>query len=348
MKQKDKLFRFDLIRGLAMLFVIITHFNETLVKLNIYSPCIHVYMGRGLLYSQIGVVLFILMSGSLSAMSLERCLPDDCKMEKRSILNYYKKRILSILPLYYMAYIIAYLIKVVPNGVAVHPAMIWSFLGMDGYLTRFNIPIVYLVGEWFIGMIIICYLLCPFLYQAIRKYPKITFFILLIYYILIVTYYPFMRNKETDVLVRIFDFAVGMYFGIYIKRVPRAVVAICLAVSVLFCFVEPNIDYIYLIIIRGVSLYCVLWFLGDYFQTFQAKIVVKVRNACSTWAKYSFAIYMIHKLVIDEVLYPFAGGSADLKKYVRLMTYSGVLMVALGVILFSAEKYIMQSLIRKK
>ena len=157
-----------------------------------------------------------------------------------------------------------------------------------------------------------------------------------------------MRNKETDVLVRIFDFEVGMYFGIYIKRIPRAVAAICLAVSVLFCFVEPNIDYIYLIIIRGMSLYCVLWFLGDYFQTFQAKIVVKVRNACSTWAKYSFAIYMIHKLVIDEVLYPFAGGSADLKKYVRLMTYSGVLMVALGVILFSAEKYIMQSLIRKK
>ena len=76
MKSKITLFRFDLIRILAMVFVIGTHFNETFGSMGIRASCLHVYMGKGLLYSQMGVVLFILMSGSLSAASLERSLSD--------------------------------------------------------------------------------------------------------------------------------------------------------------------------------------------------------------------------------------------------------------------------------
>lgn len=171
MKSKITLFRFDLIRILAMVFVIGTHFNETFGSMGIRASCLHVYMGKGLLYSQMGVVLFILMSGSLSAASLERSLSDNGVLERKSVLRYYKKRLLSVLPLYYMAYVMAYVIKVAPKGVAVHKAMIWTLFGLDGYLTRFNVPTVYLVGEWFIGMILICYLLCPLLYHFIRKYP---------------------------------------------------------------------------------------------------------------------------------------------------------------------------------
>ena len=101
MKSKITLFRFDLIRILAMVFVIGTHFNETFGSMGIRASCLHVYMGKGLLYSQMGVVLFILMSGSLSAASLERSLSDNGVLERKSVLRDYKKRLLSVLPLYY-------------------------------------------------------------------------------------------------------------------------------------------------------------------------------------------------------------------------------------------------------
>ena len=344
MKSKNTLFRFDLIRILAMVFVIGTHFNETFGSMGIRASCLHVYMGKGLLYSQMGVVLFILMSGSLSAASLERSLSDNGVLERKSVLRYYKKRLLSVLPLYYMAYVMAYVIKVAPKGVAVHKAMIWTLFGLDGYLTRFNVPTVYLVGEWFIGMILICYLLCPLLYHFIRKYPRITFCVLVIYYVLIVTCYPLAGDMETDVLIRIFDFAVGMYFGVYIKKISGMAAAVCAALTVLLCFWEPDIEYMYLIIIRGVSFYCVLWFLGDWIETFSAEPVVKARKVCSKWAQYSFAVYMIHKIVIDQVLSPFAGYGVDGRGYIRLMVYAGVLMIALGIVLYSAEKHMIQKI----
>ena len=344
MKSKITLFRFDLIRILAMVFVIGTHFDETFGSMGIRASCLHVYMGKGLLYSQMGVVLFILMSGSLSAASLERSLSDNGVLERKSVLRYYKKRLLSVLPLYYMAYVMAYVIKVAPKGVAVHKAMIWTLFGLDGYLTRFNVPTVYLVGEWFIGMILICYLLCPLLYHFIRKYPRITFCVLVIYYVLIVTCYPLAGDMETDVLIRIFDFAVGMYFGVYIKKISGMAAAVCAALTVLLCFWEPDIEYMYLIIIRGVSFYCVLWFLGDWIETFSAEPVVKARKVCSKWAQYSFAVYMIHKIVIDQVLSPFAGYGVDGRGYIRLMVYAGVLMIALGIVLYSAEKHMIQKI----
>ena len=143
MKSKITLFRFDLIRILAMVFVIGTHFNETFGSMGIRASCLHVYMGKGLLYSQMGVVLFILMSGSLSAASLERSLSD---------------------------------------------------------------------------------------------------------------------------------------------------------------------------------------------------------KVCSKWAQYSFAVYMIHKIVIDQVLSPFAGYGVDGRGYIRLMVYAGVLMIALGIVLYSAEKHMIQKI----
>lgn len=263
MKSKNTLFRFDLIRILAMVFVIGTHFNETFGSMGIRASCLHVYMGKGLLYSQMGVVLFILMSGSLSAASLERSLSDNGMLERKSVLRYYKKRLLSVLPLYYMAYVMAYVIKVAPKGVAVHKAMIWTLFGLDGYLTRFN---------------------------------------------------------------------AGM------------AAAVCAALTVLLCFWEPDIEYMYLIIIRGVSFYCFLWFLRDWIETFSAEPVVKARKVCSKWAQYSFAVYMIHKIVIDQVLSPFAGYGVDGRGYIRLMVYAGVLMIALGIVLYSAEKHMIQKI----
>lgn len=344
MKQNSKLFRFDWIRGLAMIFVIITHFNETLINLNMDSPCIHLFMGKRVSFSQMGVILFLLMSGTLSVMSLERGLPESGKMEKRAVLTYYKKRMLSILPLYYLAYIVAYIVFMSPDKIQFHGSMIFTLFGLDGYLSLYHIPTFYLVGEWFIGMIIICYLVCPLLYQAIRKYPKITFCVLVIYYLLVMNFYPFARNKETDAMLRVVDFAIGMYFGIYVKKIPRAVAAIALAITVVFCSVGARFDYMYSVLIQGVALYCILWFVGDFLQTISVKPIAKLKSIFAIWAKYSFAVYMIHKMIIDQVLTPFEGNAAGVGGYVRLLGCSAVLMVALGVILFSAEKYIMQNI----
>lgn len=167
---------------------------------------------------------------------------------------------------------------------------------------------------------------------------------MVIYYVLIVTCYPLAGDMETDVLIRIFDFAVGMYFGVYIKKISGMAAAVCAALTVLLCFWEPDIEYMYLIIIRGVSFYCVLWFLGDWIETFSAEPVVKARKVCSKWLQYSFAVYMIHKIVIDQVLSPFAGYGVDGRGYIRLMVYAGVLMIALGIVLYSAEKHMIQKI----
>lgn len=86
----------------------------------------------------------------------------------RTLKDYYKKRFLAIFPLFWLAYLFAFLehfyhSKSMPNVPKI--TFLLTVIGMDGYLYDY-VKNFYMIGEWFLGAIIILYILFP-LYRFI-------------------------------------------------------------------------------------------------------------------------------------------------------------------------------------
>ncbi|MGN0298875.1 MAG: acyltransferase family protein, partial [Lachnospiraceae bacterium] len=331
-----KFFEYDLIRFIAMSCVVLFHFNCELINRNLLSRLIFFNVGKNLTLGQQGVVLFILMSGTLSCASFERCceiIGDKGKnISIKTVFLYYKKRFLSIFPMYWVSYFFAYLLINVPDGRRIGARVLLSILGMDGYLSLFGINTGYLsVGEWYMGMIILLYLVCPLFYLAIKRYPKLICGILIIYYIGMVRYYPFVRAKETDALIRIVDFAIGMYFCLYIKQIKMWMMAGAGAIFLILFFVPMPCDIVYSITLQGICSYILLLGIGQRIQSIRQKVNVVFMRLISVGARYSYAVFLIHHLILIWALQPFSNKNLGYITYLTMLCYMLVLIVGSAV-----------------
>ena len=156
----------------------------------------------------IGVSLFFILSGASLMYSTRRGL---------EIRSYLKKRFLSIYPLYWITYAAFfthfYIINRLPMTVP-KSSLLLSFLGMDGYL-YYKIPCYYLVGEWFVGCILILYLLFPLLRRLVLEHPRATALVTAVLYVPYLYVYPFQMENERLFFSRIPEFLFGMYFAVY-------------------------------------------------------------------------------------------------------------------------------------
>ena len=209
-ESKKRYFAYDLMR------IVFYHMNcEWSARLMESSLVVTKIGAQGYLGWQ-GVSLFILVSGAAQCISYERC--SDLK-------TYYKKRWWSIFPSFYMAYFVCYL------------SFLWTITGLDGYASLFGIQSHYLVGEWFIGMILVLYIVFPVLYALVKRYPKPTLIAAILYYLVMVQLLGNTGRVDKDILLNIVVFLAGIYLYSYVKNVSlrtgvAAAVVLCLVVFV--------------------------------------------------------------------------------------------------------------------
>lgn len=148
---------------------------------------------------KMGVELFLILSGIGIYYSLSKC---------DSLLVFYKKRILRILPEYLLVSLPIYLVLTVYKG-----DTIWNFI--------LNISMLnFLWGEgayfWFVHLIIVCYLIAPFYFKLHTKevlYKSMPLIVLLMSYI-ISYYYPAYQM----ILPRYAAFILGMTLGQFVMN----------------------------------------------------------------------------------------------------------------------------------
>ena len=156
--KRERLYYLDLIKIIAALSVFGCHFTRSLEMNQVgYSIKIipdyifNIYIGN------FGVSLFFIISGAALMYVYD---------EKIKLVDYYKKRFLGIYPMFWIAYISAFLYNFWLNrGVTYkHPKITFllTLFGMDGYL-GFYVENYYLLGEWFLGCLIFLYLSFPIL-----------------------------------------------------------------------------------------------------------------------------------------------------------------------------------------
>lgn len=161
---------------------------------------------------------------------------------------------------------------------------------MDGY-TIYKIPNYYLIGEWFLGCIILMYLLFPIIRILYKKNAWATFGIYVLFYILLVKFYPFEMDISRNVLIKLVDFMFGMLFAKKIKKSSgvQAMLGICI------CMVCIGVRNMYTITIIGCALFLCLKF-------FTTKINnVGIKKCIERISRYSYGIFLIQHIVINEV-----------------------------------------------
>ena len=154
--------------------------------------------------------LFVLISGATLAL----------KGREEEPLAFYKKRFIRVLVPFYIAYIIYFLIRVftyktifIYGGVPKWK-FIFTIFGIDEYLAANGIRTFTLgVGEWFLGCILLCYLVYPFLYKAHKKYKIVTFIIMTIWFLFINYNYGrfnFAIPSHMNFLCQVYNFYLGI------------------------------------------------------------------------------------------------------------------------------------------
>ena len=165
-------------------------------------------------FAMIACGLFIFISGATITYSNKN---RDIKH-----MEFYKKRLSRVLIPFYIAYIIYFVIKVISlKNIYIYGGVpkwkfIWTILGIDEYLNAYGIKTFSLgIGEWFLGCIILCYLVYPFLYKIHKKNKVVTFIVMTIYYIALNINYSkfnFTIPSHMNFLCQVYNFYLGMVY----------------------------------------------------------------------------------------------------------------------------------------
>ncbi|MBQ9886357.1 MAG: acyltransferase [Lachnospiraceae bacterium] len=330
--KKSRIYRYDLIRFLAMLSILVFHFNMSLQAIGVSYGHYRVYAGKNLTLGQQGVSLFFILSGCMAALSWNRMeqKTGESGLSVKRILAYYGKRIKAILPLFWAAYLAAYIMLMVPAGQLFIKKFILTLTGFDGYFAVAGIETSYLVGEWYVGAILLLYLAFPFVFYLIKKYPVITACVLIAWYIVFTIFYPFNRPKDTDALLRILDFSFGIYFALYIKKV-NWIHALISAIVFVLCIIRPwPVDVMFIIILQGASSFVLLSWIGNQLEKIDFAPQKAIQSAVTFVAKYSYCIFLIHHVFTAWIIGPYTGKVINTPEYLKIMA------ITFGIIFISA------------
>lgn len=291
--KKERLIYFDIIKFIAVICVFTVHFTRTLEYFVGFDFKILPDEIFGMYLGAFGVTLFFITSGASLMYVYE---------EKLNLKEYFKKRFLGIYPLFWLTYIVAFMCNFYVNKGFDQSIPKWrilfSVLGFDGTAAFFDTNF-YQVGEWFLSVIILLYLLFPILRICVQKFPAISFAASILVYIIIVQNYSPANKLPLDCLVfaRIPEFMFGMIFIRYMKKVNLKLFVPALAIMLASLFVDTSkFNSMYVITVVGISSFCVFAYL---FYKVKDGIFKKISLFIS---KYSYAIFLSHHFIMVLVI----------------------------------------------
>ena len=157
-----RIFAYDFVRVFACVGVFLFHLDRGAAEYFPNARVPHMPEWTGFLF----VTAFFMLSGCM--MQLHYGSPGTVW----DIREYYKKRIAGIYPAFYTVFFPLWILSAIRHGSLFYQGtkrtIVLSFLGVDGYFSSaFNT--YYIIGEWFLGALIMLYLIYPLLRILMEK-----------------------------------------------------------------------------------------------------------------------------------------------------------------------------------
>lgn len=288
---------FDNLRAVACFLVILTHSAMPAIDLA-YGP----YMVFFSILCSPSSELFVTMSSSLLAPT------------KQDMLGFYKKRFSKLIPPFFIWSVIVLLVKLFQNKLSFNEAFTKLVL----------FPIAPVEGVyWFVYAICALYLIIPLISPWLKNCSRKELLLVLGFWFitLLLPYLNLIFNKEIYringdyefILIYVGGFIGYLFLGVYFRRYPiilktklktaLLVLALCLLGTFpIFFSYYYNRDYLD-ITFNNLSLSSA-FYVSAFFVFFQNfKFHESIESILSLVAKYSFGIYLMHILVIRDVVW---------------------------------------------
>ncbi|WP_190973799.1 acyltransferase family protein [Bifidobacterium reuteri] len=289
-KRRPRLFYLDFIRALAAVLIVITHFNNPFM---LPRP-IFMYEPFGIYVGGLGVSLFLIISGAA-------LMYNHGEAEKLDLKSFYWKRFKTLYPMFWIAFIVANAFLFLRSHGNPYPSVpirniVFSILGVDGMVANTSIPTFYTLGEWFLGFIVIFYMVFPLLRWGVRNHPVLSLVVILVLYVatLLINFSLDGLPKAMLLTTRLPELAFGMYFTQYIKKVPWSAAL----VSLVFLVVQE----IHPLLVNdlgttfvGIAAFILLVYISRFVDYQPIRVPVK------SISRYSYPIFLVHHVVIIHV-----------------------------------------------
>ncbi len=321
MKKRD--FGIDLIRAVSVLGIVLHHYTGELYLAHADLP---VYIGLNYIEGSFGW-LFSTLFFVISGMALFINYP---VIKKEDIITFYKKRCLAIFPAFYVVWIFLYVERVLESGAFLYNGkpidLLWSVFGLDGYVGS----AYYLIGEWFIGIILLMYIMYPLVIYLNRNIPLITSAIIVVLFLVENYHYC---GIQTGPFRGVFSSLLSFYIGICLAKyrnslVNKKLMIVSIIVSALQ-FIVPvgTIDRNILVHFLGLTLTVAIYNVGQYLTC-----VFALNRLVTYIARLSYCIFLVHHPLVSKVVGLMLSGPISMKKYVLnfILILAWIVVVAWG------------------
>ena len=251
--KKEKIVAIDFIRAVCAVGIILYHIS---CYSSLYAPkVLYRYANGG--FGTVFVAVFFIVSGGVLYHNYQNVA---------NLRQFYYKRWKSIFPMFYITWGYFYLKNVLEAGSLFYcgkpVSMLLTVFGMDGYFAYKGLN-YYLVGEWFLGAIVFLYMLYPLFAKLINRFGwKVLFGMIPLWIWQIETAF-FTISPGCNLIHCSSLFMIGMLIFKYKVFRMKPVSWICAAVSIFLLFVPIPGKDVYKSIALGISLFFVLFVMGD-------------------------------------------------------------------------------------
>lgn len=286
-----RIFYLDLIRVLAMLMIVLYHFQ---MQASIRTANYNGFPFGGISYNginlgTIGVSLFFILSGSALMIS-----------KRFELKTYIKKRFLAIYPSYWLAWAaaLAGTLIFMPERLSGIPlwTVCFSVIGLDGYLYE-TLPNFYMVGEWFIGCIVLLYIVFPLLRFFLLKRPVLSLIVTTAACAVLGVVFSGTLNLEHSFFMRIPEFMAGMFLMQKIQkiRLPAAITSAALFLLLLFLPVSWGNLFLLRYACMGVCGFIFLRWVGE----LCAVRLGRTQKIFSFISSISYEVFLVHHITFQ-------------------------------------------------
>ena len=216
--KKQRLFYLDLIRAVALVCILVIHFNAAVTGyFTLPSKLFGSVLPFNIYLGDFGSSLFFMVSGA----ALQYTSPGQGR-EPLNLARFYQKRAKAVYPMFWLAWCIFFPIRFVTKpgyyAAAKTPSLLLTVLGLDNFAQAAGLVTMDFacVGEWFLGSILFLYLLFPLLRWGLRKQPLLTWAVVLAASLPV----HYMGWDARLVAIHIPEFLLGMAF-VHWKRPAR-------------------------------------------------------------------------------------------------------------------------------
>lgn len=331
---KKRIYAFDLIRAISTIAIVCFHFFVNNKQIIWWPQTANISLG------EIAVALFFILSGA-SLM---------CAYSKKLYLKkYFWHRFKSIYPMFWLAYCITFLFNFyywrgINNAIPLYK-IIYSIIGFDGYML-YKGDNFYILGEWFLGCLILMYMLFPIIYLGVKKSPIVTWLGILMIYISVSLNYQSTMLFDRNILINLPLFVFGMVVSEHIvgesnidNKFKKRSIKICISTICIIVVVSAlwgGRIFPHNVLIVGIATFILLFIISKYFENHLMSSLVY------TISKYSYAIFLVHHVVNSYIANHFQSNMLNhIELFLAFLIYL-IITMTLSVLLYKMDSKLKQ------